>query len=132
LRLSCDSYYNQKPAPSFVPTRQFRPMTDNVYPHSWILFTPGYPLTPRDQVTKMTNIGMITKKRHATRTSTDIMSNMVTQTQSSTQAEDQSENEFVPTLHQGTKDELDIKLGYLQKFSTTKHSFTNTPLASRE
>jgi hypothetical protein len=59
------------------------------------------------------------------------MSNMVTQTQSSTQAEDQSENEFVPTLHQETKDELDIKLGYLQKISTTKHSFTNTPLASR-
>jgi hypothetical protein len=39
------------------------------------------------------------------------MSNMVTQTQSSTQeVEVQNQEKLVPTLHQGTTDELDIKL----------------------
>jgi hypothetical protein len=44
------------------------------------------------------------------------MSNMVTtQTKSLTHVEDQSEDEFVPTLHKGTRDELENKLGLLSK-----------------
>jgi hypothetical protein len=58
---------------------------------------------------------------NTTRTSTDNMSNMVTQTQLSTQVEDQNGDEFVPSLlHQGTTDELDIKMEQIPKVFDNK------------